>query len=91
MFDAANRYLGNLIGELLGELVLAGWFLSIGLALRLAERPRWGWAMTIAGAIVALGALRQLSSVFDPIAAVSNVVLPIGLFAIAGLMWRRSR
>lgn len=88
MFDAANRYLGNLCGELLGELALAGWFISIGMALRLAERPRWGWAMKLAGLIVALGALRQLSSVVDPIAAISNIVLPIGLFAIAGLMWR---
>lgn len=91
IFDAANRYLGNFTGELLGELALAGWFACTGMALRLAERPRWGTALLIAAAIVALGALRQLSPVFDPIAAISNLVLPLSLFAIAGLLWRHAR
>ena len=90
MFDAANRYLGNLTGELIGELALAGWFASIGMALRLVERPRWGTAMLVAAAIVALGALRQISPVFDPIAAVSNLVLPLSLFVIAALLWRHA-
>lgn len=91
IFDAANRYLGNLTGELLGELALAGWFACTGMALRLAERQRWGTALLIAAAIVALGALRQLSPVFDPIAAISNLVIPLALFVIAGLLWRHAR
>jgi len=91
MFDAANRYLGNLCGELLGELALAGWFATIGLALRRSERPRSGAALLAASAIVGAGALRQLSTTFAPIAAVSSLVLPLSLFAIAGLMWRHAK
>ena len=60
------------------------------MALRLVERPRWGTAMLVAAAIVALGALRQISPVFDPIAAVSNLVLPLSLFVIAALLWRHA-
>lgn len=90
MFDAANRYLGNLTGELIGELALAGWVASIGMALRLTERPRASAAMLLLAAVVALGALRQLSPVFDPIAAGSNLALPLSLFAIAWLMWRHA-
>lgn len=86
MFDAANRYLGNLTGELLGELALAGWFASIGMALRLSERPRWGTVMLLAGAIVALGALRLAG-----FSTLSNIVLPLALFAVAGLLWHHAR
>lgn len=91
IFDAANRYLGEMCGELLGELALAGWVATIGLALRRCERRGSGALLLAAGAIVGLGALRQLSTAFEPIAAVSNVVLPLSLFAIAGLMWRHPK
>lgn len=86
IFDAANRYLGNLLGELLGELALAGWFACIGVALRRSERRVGGTLILVAAAIVAISALRQLTSVVAPIAALGNVILPLGLFVIAGYM-----
>jgi hypothetical protein len=86
IFDAANRYLGNLIGELLGELALAGWFACIGVALRRSERRAGGALVLVAAAIVAISALRQLTSAVAPITALGNVVLPLGLFVIAGYM-----
>ncbi|WP_224372862.1 DUF4386 family protein [Hyalangium versicolor] len=90
LFDAANRYLGNLLGELLGELSLAGWFACIGFALWRSEQRTGGALVLSAAAIVAIGALRQLTSVVAPIAEVGNVVLPLGLFLIAGFMFRTS-
>lgn len=86
IFDASNRYLGNWVGELLGELSLAGWFACIGVALRRSERPLGGTLVLAAAGIVALGALRQLTSVVAPIAELANIVLPVGLLAIAGFM-----
>jgi hypothetical protein len=86
IFDAANRYLGNLLGELLGELALAGWFASVGLALRRSDRRLAGTLVQGASAVVGIGALRQLTPAVAPIAAAANVVLPIALFAIAGFM-----
>ncbi|HEY0469596.1 MAG TPA: DUF4386 family protein, partial [Polyangiaceae bacterium] len=86
MFDAVNRYLGNLLGELLGELSLAGWFACIGTALQRSERRLAGTLVLAVAAIVAVSALRQLTSAVAPIAALGNVVLPLGLFGVAGLM-----
>jgi Domain of unknown function (DUF4386) len=86
IFDAANRYLGNLLGELLGELALAGWFACVGVALRRSERRLGGTFVLAAAAIVAVSALRQLTTAVAPIAALGPVVLPVGLLAIAGFM-----
>jgi hypothetical protein len=88
IFDAANRYLGNLLGELLGELALAGWFACVGLALRRSDRRIAGALVLAAAAIVAISACRVLTSVVAPVAAVGNVVLPVTLLAIAGFMLR---
>lgn len=86
IFDAANCYLGNLLGELLGELSLAGWFACVGVALRRSERRLGGAFMLAASAIVAVGALRRLTTAVAPVAALGHVVLPAGLLAIAGFM-----
>jgi len=90
LFDAANRYLGNLLGELLGELWLAGWFACVGVALRRSERRLGGTFLLVAAGIVAIGALRQLTTAVASVAQVGNVVLPLGLFAIAGFMLKSS-
>jgi len=86
VFDAANRYLGNLLGELLGELCLAGWIACVGVALRRSERRVGGTLVLIGGAIVAVSALRRLTSVVAPVADIGNFVLPAVLIAIAAFM-----
>jgi uncharacterized protein DUF4386 len=86
MFDVANRYLGNLLGELLGELSLAAWFACIGVALRRSERPLGGAFLLTAASTVAISALRQLTPVVAPITDIANVVLPVALLAIAAFM-----
>jgi hypothetical protein len=75
---------------LFGELALAAWFASIGLALRRSDRPRVGAMSLGAAAIVGVGALRQLSSFVEPISAIANLVLPIWLSATAVLMWQHA-
>lgn len=90
IFDAANHYLGNLLGELLGELSLASWFACIGFALRRSERQRGGMLLLVAAAVVALGALRQLIPTLAPVAQLSSSILPLGLFAIAAYMLQNS-
>ena len=89
IFDGANRYLGNLLGELLGELALAAWFACIGVALLRCERRVTGALSLGAAAIVAAGALRVLTPAVDPIAAAANLVLPLWLVATAAILWRR--
>lgn len=86
MFDALNSYLGTFLGELLGELALAGWFACVGVALWRAERRRSGVPLLVAGAIVGVGALRQITAAVAPVVELGNVVLPLGLFGVAGLM-----
>lgn len=88
LFDGANRYLGNMIGELCGELSLAAWFATIGIALRRSERSRVGTISLVAAAIVGVGALRQFTALVDPVAAISNLVLPLWLVVTAVLMWQ---
>jgi hypothetical protein len=82
IFEVSNRYLGNLFGELLGELALAGWFACIGVALRLAERRTLGTLSLGAAVIVAAGAFR-----IEPVATLSSFVLPLWLFATAAILW----
>ncbi len=90
LFHSVNRFLGSAIGELLGELSLAAWFATIGIALRRSESPRMGMLSLGAAAIVAVGALRQLTSIVDPVAAVANIVLPLWLFVIALVLWQHA-
>jgi hypothetical protein len=91
IFDAANRYLGNFLGELLGELALAGWFACVGVALRRSDRRTGGTFVLVLAAIVAIGALRQVTPAVAPNASLGNVVLPLGVFVIAGYMLARRR
>ncbi len=86
LFDALNRYLGNFVGELLGELALAGWFACVGVALWRVERRRSATPLLVTAAIVAIGALRQLTPAVAPVVELGNIMLPLGLFGVAGLM-----
>lgn len=89
LFESANLYLGKLLGELLGELSLAGWFACVGVALRRSERAVEGTLVLMAAAIVALSAVRQLFSAVLPVAHLGNIVRAVALLAIARIMFAR--
>jgi hypothetical protein len=83
VFDAVflglNRYLGNHIGEFLGELSMSVFFLLSGLAI-LRERnaiPRWVGYFGIATALAGMvGMFRNVTDSLGTVAVVNNYALP---------------
>jgi hypothetical protein len=80
VFAGLNSYLGNWIGEFLGEISFSLFFLLSGMSmLRTGSGfPRWmGW-LGIATAIAGLvGGFRNVTGVVAPIADANNLLLPI--------------
>ncbi len=93
LFDASNRYLGNALGEFVGELALYGAFLGTAVALRRNAAPRA--LALLAGATGLLGwvgMFRNVSARVQPAADVVNWLLPLLLLALGGWLIRaRSR
>lgn len=86
VFDALNLYLGNAIGEFLGELALYGSFAAFAVALWDTGARR----MAMFGAITALagwiGMFRNMTSVVQPASDVTNVLLPLFLIAFGVML-----
>lgn len=82
-FTGLNVYLGNYIGEFLGELCLGVFFLLSALALR-AEPGYPGW-LGICGAVFAvlfvIGAFRNVTSRVQWLADINNYLLPLWMTA----------
>jgi hypothetical protein len=79
VFAATNRYLGNYVGEFLGELCIGVFFLLSAVAM-LKEGSgfaRWiGWAGVIASAAGLMAMFRNITPAVSLIAEVNNYVLP---------------
>jgi len=77
-FDGFNRYLGNFVGESLGELSLSLFFVlsAVGL-LRHQRAPRWlgGWGIAT-GVLGLMGMWRNVTPAVDPVATANNYLLP---------------
>ena len=91
-FDGLNTYLGNFIGEFLGELGISMFFLLTSFVwLQSAQRARWiGWigvATAVAGLI---GMFRNVTTIVAPVAAVNNYLLPLFMI-ILGVVFIRWR
>ena len=91
-FDGLNTYLGNFIGEFLGELGISMFFLLTSFVwLRSAQRARWiGWigvATAVAGLI---GMFRNVTTIVAPVAAVNNYLLPLFMImlGVVFIRWR---
>ncbi|MBX7059117.1 MAG: DUF4386 domain-containing protein [Leptospirales bacterium] len=93
LFDAGNRYLGNYLGELAGELCLNSWFLFTALGMRgSASFPRWLSAFGMLTAVVGLvSALRIVLPQLEPLSNVSNLLLPLWLLGLGGYLMRGPR
>jgi hypothetical protein len=91
-FGAANLYLGNVIGEFAGELLLNGFFLLSSLALS-SGRPRRRW-LTVSGVAAStlgwIAMLRNVTPLVAPVAALNNIVLPLWMLALGLVLAARA-
>jgi hypothetical protein len=93
VFAGLNTFLGNYIGEFLGELAFSVFFLLSGLAMlaRDSRFPRWAGYVGVATAVLGMaGMFRNVTSVVSPIAAINNYLLPIWMiiFGVTLLRYR---
>ena len=89
-FDGFNTYLGNYIGEFLGELSFNMFFLlSAWVLLRSRAAPTWialvGLAVASAGFV---GMFRNVTVAVAPVAAVNNYLLPLWMIAFGAVLLR---
>jgi hypothetical protein len=79
-FAGLNSFLGNYVGEFLGELSFSVFFLLSGLAMlaRGTPHPRWVGYLGVLTAVAGfIGMFRNVTGIVDPIAAVNNYLLPV--------------
>lgn len=92
IFDGLNVYLGNYIGEFLGELSFSAFFLLTSIAwLRSPIPAHWiGWLGVATAASGFLGMFRNVTSAVAPIAALNNYLLPVFMIVlgVALARWR---
>lgn len=93
VFRGLNLYLGNYIGEFLGETMLAGFFLLSGLSLLKEPRfPKWlGWAGIVFSILFLIGAFRNVTSAVQSIADIDNLLLPLWMIVLGVALIRYSR
>lgn len=89
-FDGLNVFLGNYLGEFLGELSFSAFFvLSAWALLRSRATARW---VAIAGLLTGMmgwiGMLRNLTTVVAPIAEINNYLLPLWMIALGVVLLR---
>jgi hypothetical protein len=78
VFDGLNRYLGNFVGEFLGELSFSVFFVLSGVGL-LRHQPalRWlGWWGITTGILGLIGMWRNVTPAVDVVAEANNYLLP---------------
>jgi len=91
VFSGMNLYLGNYIGEFLGETMLAAFFLLSGLSmLDEARFPKWlGWAGVSFSLLFVIGSFRNVTSAVQVVADINNALLPLWLIVMGvALIWR---
>jgi hypothetical protein len=90
-FTGLNSYLGNSIGEFLGELSVSLFFLLSALAMleREAGFPRWMGYLGVATAAAGLaGMFRNVTEMVAPIASMNNYLLPLWMLVFGGGLLR---
>ena len=90
VFSGMNLYLGNYIGEFLGETMLAAFFFLSGLSMVDDVRfPRWlGWSGVGFSLLFVVGAFRNVTQAMQVVADINNALLPLWLIVMgAALIW----
>jgi hypothetical protein len=90
VFKGLNVYLGNYIGEFLGELALNGFFILSAYGLLKGGWKRSGYVGLAVGVIGLVTAFRNVTAAVAPIAEVNNYILPLWLIAMGVVLvrWR---
>ena len=90
IFLGLNLYLGNFIGEFLGEIALNAFFFAVGwAALRALQPGRWfAYAGMAVGVIGWIAAFRNVTTVVNPVSAVDNYLLPLWLIVLGTVLIR---
>lgn len=96
LFNATNLYLGNYIGEFLGELCVSVFFLLSAAAMlkRGSGFARWiGWLGMVTAIAGLVGMFRNTTSAVAPVSEVNNYLLPVWMivFGISLLHYSRPR
>ena len=93
MFDGLNRYLGNFVGEFLGELSFSVFFVLSGVGLLRHQRaPNWlGWWGIGTGVLGLIGMWRNVTSAVDAVAAANNYLLPLWMIGLGVWLVSASR
>lgn len=92
VFNGLNLYLGNYIGEFLGETMLATFFLLSGFSMRAETRfPKWlGWSGVVFGFLFLVGAFRNITPAVQVIADINNGLLPLWMIVMGTALIRYS-
>ncbi len=88
MFDAFNAYLGNALGEFVGEMALYGSFLAFGRALQLDGSRRMAIFAGVTGVTGLIAMFRNMTTVVQPASDVSNLLLPLFLIGFGWFLLR---
>lgn len=93
IFEGLNVYLGNYIGEFLGETCLAVFFLLAGMSMIDEVRfPGWlGWSGVIFASLFLVGAFRNVLPAVQVIADANNVLLPLWMVVLGTSLIRHAR
>jgi hypothetical protein len=90
VFDGLNAYLGNYIGEVLGELSFSAFFLLTSIVWLQAPRSqKWiGWVGVGTAALGFVAMFRNATGAVAPIAALNNYLLPAFMIILGvALVW----
>lgn len=94
VFNGANLYLGNYIGEFLGELCVSVFFLLSAVAMLNRDSgfsPWIGW-LGIATAVAGLtGMFRNVTQAVEIVASVNNYLLPVWMIVFGAALLRYSK
>ena len=94
VFSGLNAFLGNYIGEFLGELSFSVFFLLSALAMLQAGSgfPRWMAYLGIVTAVAGLiGMFRNVTTAVGPVAEVNNYLLPVWMIVFGVGLLRAPR
>ncbi len=94
IFNATNLYLGNYIGDFLGELCFSVFFLLTAFSMLKQDSgfPRWVAGLGIATGIAGLiGMFRNVTAAVAPVAEVNNYLLPIWMIVFGVSLMRYVR